>query len=484
MIKLIITYKGNNMKQTLKTIKNIFFKNYPRTFFTIYLLFGLFGGLLLWLPFSQKVPVSFLDSLFISISAMSTTGLTPINLSESFTVVGKIIIMLIMQIGGMGIYMLIANFWIISGKKIGISERAMLAAEQNVFSIKGIIRNVKHVFIVMISIQTLAAVFMSIYFYHSDAVGPLTFWESILEAMFLVTSLFMNAGFDIFKGGAIFANFLDYNHYIIIYISMFLIFIGGVGFIPISETIDCIKAKIKKEEFKFSYVTKLLFFTHLGLWIAGGIIFYLMEFRGGEMLTNYSFIKGITASFFTSISSRSAGFDIFRYGIAEIGVGEGAFVIKPGTQLFLTLLMFIGASPNSAGGGIRITTAILVFSGIVKFSLNRAQTKVGKRAYKENTVFKAMVALIAALILIFISVLLITIAENVNPFFAIFEVVSAFGTVGYTNGLTAMAGAFTKWVLIFVMFVGRISIVTLLSVFDFKKREQEYMLTEFDLMVS
>jgi len=472
------------MKSKLIKIKNIFFKNYPRTFFTIYFLFGLFGGLLLWLPFSQKLPVSFLDSLFISVSAMSTTGLTPINLSESFTVVGKIIIMLIMQIGGMGIYMLIANFWIISGRKIGISERAMLAAEQNVFSIKGIIRNVKHVFIVMISIQTVAAAFMSIYFYYSEAVGALTVGESILEAMFLVTALFMNAGFDIFKGGAIYANFLDYGHYIIIYLSMFLIFIGGVGFIPISETIDWIKAKIKKQEFKFSYVTKLLFFTHLGLWIVGGIIFYLMEFKGGEMLTNYSFIKGITASFFTSISARSAGFDIFRYGMARVGTGEAAYVIKPATQVFITLLMFIGASPNSAGGGIRITTAILVFAGITKFSLNRAQTKIGKRAYKENTVFKAMVALIAALILIFISVLLITLFEDVTPFFATFEVVSAFGTVGYTNGLTAMAGTFTKLVLIVVMFIGRISIITMLSVLDFRKREQEFMLTEFDLMVS
>ncbi|MGI6781620.1 MAG: TrkH family potassium uptake protein [Acholeplasmataceae bacterium] len=470
------------MKRTFIKIKNILFKNYPRTFFTIYLLFGLFGGLILWLPFSHKEPLSFLDALFVSISAMSTTGLTPVNLTSTFTVFGKIAIMLIMQIGGMGIYMLIANFWVISGRKIGISERAMLAAEQNVVSVKGIIRNVKHVFLVMISIQSLAAIFMSIYFYFSEAVGSLSVWESILEAMFLVTALFMNAGFDIFKGGVIFANFLDYNHFIIIYISMFLIFIGGVGFIPISETIDWIKAKRKKEEFKFSYVSKLLFFTHLGLWFIGGIIFYFMEFNG--MLDKYSFFKGITASFFTSISARSAGFDIFRYGIATVGPGEAALVIRPGTQIFLTLLMFIGASPNSTGGGIRITTAILVVAGIIRFSLNRAQTKIGKRAYKESTVFKAMVALIAALTLILFSVFAITIAEGVPPFYATFEVISAFGTVGYSNGLTAMAGIFSKIVLIIVMFIGRISIVTMLSVFDFKKREQEYYLTEFDLMVS
>ena len=149
-----------------------------------------------------------------------------------------------------------------------------------------------------------------------------------------------------------------------------------------------IKAKIKKQEFKFSYVTKLLFFTHLGLWIVGGIIFYLMEFKGGEMLTNYSFIKGITASFFTSISARSAGFDIFRYGMAEVGTGEAAFVIKPATQVFITLLMFIGASPNSAGGGIRITTAILVFAGITKFSLNRAQTKIVNERIKKTPSLK------------------------------------------------------------------------------------------------
>ena len=355
------------MKQTLIKIKNILFKNYPRTFFTIYLLFGLLGGFILWLPFSHKEPLNFLDALFISISAMSTTGLTPVNLTSTFTIFGKIVIMLIMQVGGMGIYMLIANFWIFSGKKIGISERAMLAAEQNVISIKGIIKNVRHVFLVMISIQILSFIFMSTFFYFSEAVGTLTVGESILEAMFLTTALFMNAGFDIFKGGVVFANFLDYEHYVIILISMLLIFIGGVGFIPISETIDWIKAKFKKEEFKFSYVSKLLFFSHLGLWLLGGIMFYLLEFNG--ILRDYTFLQGITASFFTSISARSAGFDIF---INKIGA------LTPASKLFLTLLMFIGASPNSTGGGIRLTTALLVVAGIVKFGLNRAQTKIGK----------------------------------------------------------------------------------------------------------
>lgn len=146
--------------------------------------------------------------------------------------------------------------------------------------------------------------------------------------------------------------------------------------------------------------------------------------------------------------------------------------------------MFIGASPNSAGGGIRITTALLAIAGVIRFGLNRPQTKIGRRAYKENTVQKAMVALLTAMILLSISIFLITIIENNDVFDTTFEVISVFGTVGYTNGLTASASLWSKIILLFIMFVGRISVITLISVVDLRKKEQGYLLTEFDLMVS
>lgn len=463
------------MKKILIKTKNIFFKNYPRTFFSVYLLLGLLGGVILMLPISNHGNLKFIDSLFISISALSTTGLSPVtSLADTFTIFGKIVIMFITQIGGLGIYMLIANFWIFSKKKIDVSERAMLAAEQNVFTLKGIIRNIKTVFLTIISIEIISIIFLTIYFSLSPTLNANSFGMNLLEAAFLTTALFMNAGFEMFSGGFIFANFLTFNHYPIIIWGMILIFIGGMGFIPISETIDWFKSKFKKEHFKFSYVSKLLFWTHFGLWIFGGIVLYLLEMNG--VLKGLGFANSITVSFFTSISTRSSGFSILNR-ITDL---------KPATQLFMTLLMFIGASPNSAGGGIRITTAILAIAGIVRFSLNKAQTKIGKRAYKENTVQKAMVALMAAISLIIVSVFIITLRENGvwSVFDVTFEVISAFGTVGYTNGLTNSASILTKVVLMFVMFIGRISIITFISSFDSTKKKQAYMLTEYDLMVS
>lgn len=462
------------MSNVLKKVKNIFFKNYPRTFLTIYLIFGFIGGFLLWLPFSHEGSLSFIDSLFVSVSAMSTTGLTPVPLTTTFTVVGKIILILIMQVGGLGIYMLIANFWIFSGRKIGISERAMLAQEQNLFSLKGIIRNMKHVFITIMSIQLVSIIFLSIMFYFNHSIGDLNLGESIFQAVFLTTALFMNAGFDIFTGGFVFGDLLTNGQYIIILWAMLLIFIGGVGFIPISEMIDKIISKIKKTEHKFSYVAKVLFWTHLGLFIFSGLIFYLLEMNG--VLKGLGFGNAITASFFTSISSRSAGFSILNT--------TNPMLLRSSTQFFMILLMFIGASPNSAGGGIRITTALLAIAGVIRFGLNRPQTKIGRRAYKENTVQKAMVALLTAMILLSISIFLITIIENNDVFDTTFEVISAFGTVGYTNGLTASASLWSKIILLFIMFVGRISVITLISVVDLRKKEQGYLLTEFDLMVS
>lgn len=460
------------MKKFLRKLRSIFFKNYPRTFLTIYLVFALVGGFLLWLPFSKVQPLSFLDSLFVSVSAMSTTGLSPVSLTNTFSLVGKIIVIIIMQVGGLGIYMLIANFWILSGRKIGISERAMLAQEQNLFSLKGIIRNMKHVFLTIMSIQLVSFIFLSLYFYFTKTFGDISIGESILQGVFMTTALFMNAGFDIYTGGFVFANFLASGQHVIIIWSMILIFIGGVGFIPISETIDLIISKFKKTEFKYSYVAKLLFWTHLGIFIFGGFVLYFMEMNG--VLKGQGFINGMSTSFFTSISARSAGFNIYT----------NLKNLQPATQFFMVILMFIGASPNSAGGGIRITTAILAISGVIRFGLNKSQTKIGRRAYKENTVQKATVALLTAILLIIIAVLIVTIREGNTVFESTYEIVSAFGTVGYTNGLTAKASILTKLVLIFIMFVGRISVITLISVVDLQKKEQGYLLTEFDLMVS
>lgn len=458
----------------LKKIKNIFFKNYPRTFLTIYLMFGLIGGLLLWLPFSHNGGLHFLDALFVSVSAMSTTGLTPVSLTSTFTLVGKIVLIIIMQVGGLGIYMLIANFWIFSGRKIGISERAMLAAEQNLFSLKGIVRNMKHVFVTIMSIQLVSVIFLTLMFYFGKSIGDLNIGESIFQAVFLTTALFMNAGFDIFTGGFVFADLLVNGQYLIIIWAMILIFIGGVGFIPISETIDWILSKFRRTEHKFSYVAKALFWTHFGLFLFSGTVLYLLEMDG--VLKGLNFGQGITASYFTSISLRSAGFSILnRTNPMQLGTA---------TQFFMILMMFIGASPNSAGGGIRITTALLAIAGIIRFGLNRPQTKIGKRAYKENTVQKAMVALLTALSILVVAIFMITLIEKNHVFDTMFEVISAFGTVGYTNGLTASATMWTKLILLFIMFVGRISVITLISVFDFSKEEQGFLLTEFDLMVS
>lgn len=467
-------------KTAFKKIKDFFFKTDARTILTLYFFFALIGGLLLLLPFATKkgVKIGFVDALYTAVSAMSTAGLYSISTgpATTFSVFGKIVIILLIQIGGMGIYLFIATFWIFLGKRINLAQRAMLASEQNLPTIKGVIRRMKQVFLTFIAIEGIAAIIFALYFYFVQPFGDISVGEAILEAVFLAVSLFMNAGLTIFAADQGFSTFLYNGHWSMVILSMLIIWIGGVGFVPMSEAIEWFKAKIKKQDFEFSYIAKILFKVHFWLFIVGGIAIFALEASHFQTMGELSMGQGLLGSFFTSASARSAGFGTFR-GIMEA---------RPGTRYLIALLMFIGASPNSAGGGVRTTTFILMVAGVVKFATNSNQAKLGKIAYKENTVQKAIIAFVTAVIFTVFAVFLISIADGhqfaVGEIFI--EVISAFGTVGYTAGVSVGASVFSKLVLIVMMFIGRINVITFISVFHSDRRKKNYKISETELMVA
>ena len=456
----------------LKRIKKILFVTPARTILTIYLLFTLVGSFLLWLPISLKpgVKLDFIDAVFIAVSQISSTGLSPVSQADTFSLIGGIISIIIIQVGGLGIILLVASYWVIIGKKIGIKERNIIAAEQNQFSVKGIIKLITNAVITIFAFQAIYIVSMTLYIYIAQPFSA-SFGESLFHALYLAASSFANAGFD----------FLPTNNSFVVFrgqvfpqvMTMIIVFVGGVGFWPLAEFTLWIKAKIRKTKHKISFITKLLVTSHFLFWIISALVYFVMEYENsmkGQSLTNI-----FLDVFFMSNSARSAGFyntDITKWTEA--------------TRLFYSMLMFIGAAPNSSGGGIRMTTFFLLASGLISFGRHRKQVFFAGKAIKDVAVRKSYMVFALGIILVMFSTLLVSIIEpNRWSIMEVgFEISSAFGTAGLSLGLIPYLSVWSKLIFIVNMFIGRIGILTAVAILENKKETTNVVTyAEIDMLV-
>ncbi len=451
-----------------KSIKSLFFGTYTRMFITSYLIFLFVGAGLLFLPWSiqEGIDLSFVDAIFVSASALSTTGLSTVTVSETFSVFGQIMLLLIIQVGGIGLIMMIALFWLLMRKKIGFSQRTLIMTDQNQLTRQGIVKFIRDVLIVVFTIEIIAFLILGFYFYFS---GYFNLSTSILQSVFLTVSFFTNAGFDISPSGSSLSMFE--NDYVVQVTGMVLIFMGAVGFWLLVELKAFIKAKLKKETFKFSLFVKTLFVLHLTIWIVSAIVFYLIERDG--YLDSMSLGKMIYHTLFMSLTPRNAGFSLFD--ISEL---------KESTHLVYIFLMFLGSSPNSAGGGIRTTTLFLALLGVRAFSRGYDDVVFRERTIKKETVHKALITVFMALVFVFSVVLLMSILGSHEIKYYAFEVISAFGTTGLSLGVTSGLNVVSKILLIITMFVGRVGILATLLLFKPKtKKHSTISYPETDFIV-
>lgn len=446
-------------------IKKIFFGTYIRGFVSFYALFTIGGATLLKLPFSLKegVSLSWIDAIFVSASGMSTTGLSTIVVADTFSVIGKVILALILQFGGIGLIMILAIFWIITGKKITFRERHMIATDQNQYKVGGAVKLVKNVLIVLFTVEIIAMVIMTLYLYLR---GYYNLNDSMLQSFFLTISLTTNAGFDI-SGTSLFQYSSDYPMQIL---SMFLMFTGAVGFWPLMDFKEWVSSKRRKEKFRFSSFTKLLVKLHVGLWLLGAIFVWLFEAQ--NFLVDKSFFDSVFYGLFMSLTTRNAGF-------ATMNV---ALFTEP-TKFIFAILMFIGSSPNSAGGGIRTTTLLIVFLSLKSFATGREQVVLDKKAIKRESVNKAFVVFVGAILVVVLASLSLLLSESFTWEKIIFEVASAFGTTGLSLGITSALSFVGKIIIIATMFIGRIGIVSLLLFIKSSDNKNKVKYPETDIII-
>ena len=389
----------------------------------------LIGTMLLLMPFSIKegAEVSVVDALFTSTSAVCVTGLIAVGTADHFTALGQGIVAVLIQIGGLGVTSVGVGLILAAGKRVSIKGRLLMKEALNVDSFRGMVRTVKAISLMTLCFEFVGAVLSFLVFSRDYPVG-----HAIGISLFHSIAAFNNSGFDILGG---LRNLIPYQTDLLLNLTTCgLIIFGGLGFLVI---LDIIKNRSFR---KLSLHSKVVIVTTIILISTGTFILKATE--------HISWL----GAFFHSVSARTAGFS--TYSIGEF-TNAGLFA--------LCILMFVGASPGSTGGGIKTSTFFVLFQSARSMFAKR-QVGAFKRSISRENVSKAYMITILSMAVVCIGTFLMCILEPRYSFIQLlFEVVSAFGTVGLSTGITPELGNAGKLVIIIIMFIGRLGAMTLLS---------------------
>ena len=398
------------------------------------------GGLLLCLPFFSKsgdftAPI---DAFFVAASASCVTGLTPVNTLRHWNTYGHIILLFLIQIGGLGVMSLTSMIPLILGKKIGLRSRIILKEQLNVDSLDGMIILFKYVLFFTFGVEFIGAVILSTRFIPIFGLGQ-GIWISIFHSV----SAFCNAGFDIL-GDSI----LPYNSDYLINLTLSaLVIIGGLGFVVTYELFR--KRRLKN----ISTHSKLVLIMTAILLSLGTIGFFILEKFGG-ILVGEKLGPSLLQSFFQSTVARTAGF--YSVDLSKI---------QDSTALLLMGLMFIGGSPGSTAGGIKTTTFGVLVLSTISVIRGDEESIVFKRHIGYETIRKALAIFLVSISIVFLVTFVLTITEGFTLIDLLYEIVSALATVGASKGITPNLSMIGKVLIMLCMYMGRLGPVTMAYAF-------------------
>lgn len=401
----------------------------------------LLGTVLLNLPFASAngKSIGFVNALFTATSATCVTGLIVVDTATHWSAFGKCIILLLIQIGGLGFMTLATLFSLILRRTITLKERLLMAETLNYEQMQGIVRLVQHLLTGTLLIEGIGAVILSLRFIPEFGVA-----DGIARGIFHSVSSFCNAGFDLMGNKQPFSSLTDYTGDWVVNITiMLLIIIGGLGFMVWEDILN------KRRWSKLSLHSKLVIIITSILIFLGAALFFILENGNPKTLQNAGISQRILAPLFQSVSARTAGYNTLP--LADM---------TQASLFVLIVFMFIGGSPGSTAGGIKTTTLGVIL--LTAFSLMRGSDSVSlyERRLPRHTVLKALVIIVIAFIIIVAGILLLLIFENFDFMAIAFEVVSAFGTVGMTVGITPHLSTVSKCVLVCIMYAGRIGVLS------------------------
>ena len=421
----------------------------------------LLGGFLLWLPVSNHMPIAFADALFTSVSAVCVTGLVTITPAQQFTVIGKGILFVLIQIGGLGVIACTIAFFLIIKKRITMKERIVIQQTYSLDTLSGMVQ-----FIIRILKGTFFVEGIGAFLYAFKFVPQYGWVKGICFSIFHSVSAFCNAGIDILGS----TSYMEYvKSPLISYTTMFLIIMGGLGFTVWHDIYTNTKEVIKGRQPKSRLFTrlqvhsKLVICMTLTLILIGMFGFFALEFNNPMTIGNLSFGEKIMASNFQSVTTRTAGFS---------NISQNS--LTPGSKLLGCILMFIGGSPAGTAGGVKTTTAAMLVLTCIGVLKGKKDTEIFHRKIESETV-RSGIAIITMTFVVWLSgVVALTILEPNHDFLKLmYEVTSALATVGLSADLTPNLCRASQYVLMLVMYAGRIGPVTMALVFAGKVKNGE-----------
>ncbi|WP_342549124.1 TrkH family potassium uptake protein [Paenibacillus sp. FSL P2-0089] len=420
------------------------------------------GTVLLALPISSSsgLSIGWLAALFTSTSAVCVTGLVVLDTGTDFSHFGQVIILLLIQIGGLGFMTFSVLIAVIMGKKIGLKERLLIQQSSNSVTTQGVVRLSLSIFLISFIVETTGAIVLALRW--ANELGTT---RSIYYGIFHSVSAFNNAGFGLWPDSL--SRYVG-DPLVNIVIS-FLFIIGGIGFTVILDLYR------KRRWRDLSFHTKIVLITSGLLCMAGFLVIFAIELFNTKTFSTLSWSERTWAAYFQGVVTRTAGFN-------SIDIGA----MLPASQFFMIFLMFVGASSGSTGGGIKTTTFAVLMLSIVSTIKGKTDVQLLKKRISQDIIFRALAVMTISLGVVLTATFLLSITEYAHPkdFLALlFEATSAFGTVGMSMGITSELSPLGKCIIIITMYIGRLGPLTLALALAQKNVKQKYRYPEDKLLI-
>lgn len=420
------------------------------------------GTVLLHLSIATQsgAKTSLIDCFFTSTSATCVTGLITVDTGTHWSYFGKTVIMLLIEMGGLGFMSFATLVALLLGKKITLQERIVMQEAYNSFSTQGIVKMVKYILAFTFSVQMGGALILSTQFIPEFGIGKGAYYS-----IFHSVSAFCNAGFDLIGNYNSITGY--YNNSVIILTISLLIIIGGLGFYVWQEIYNFRGVR------KLSLHSKICLSTTVILIVVGAVLMFLFEFNNPGTMKDMGFKGKALSSFFASVSPRTAGFN-------SISTSDMTTAGK-----FLTIiLMFIGGSPGSTAGGIKTTTAGLMFMTILCVIKGREDTEIFERRVSKDNIYKALAIVVIGFSIVTLVTMLLSITDSAHSFESLlYEATSAFGTVGLTLGITTKLSSTGKIIVALTMYAGRVGPLTLALALSNKRSSRNIKYPEGKVLV-
>jgi trk system potassium uptake protein TrkH len=409
------------------------------------------GSLLLSLPIASVSGQSpgYINCLFTATSAVCVTGLVVVDTGTYWTIFGQVVIVLLIQIGGLGFMSLMTIIFVLAGKKITIKNRLLLQSSVNSDRVEGVVKFTKYIVASSLVIETVGAILFATVF-----VPDYGWAKGIYFGIWHSISSFCNAGFDLIGG---FQSFTPYvNNFIITFTTCSLIVIGGLGFAVTSEIFNY------HNTHRLSLHSKIVLSFTAILILGGALLIYIFEYSNPETLGSLPWYGKIFASFYQSITPRTAGSN----SISQVGLTRTSKTVT-------MLLMFIGGSPGSTAGGVKTSSFAVMFILLYSILTGKKDVTVFKRSISHTTLKQAAgVFFIGALIVTFVYMVLCFNEPQTDSQYLLFEVFSAYSTVGLSCSVTPTLSAISRVFIILTMFTGRVGPLTIAYVITRKERKE------------